>query len=387
MFDKDFFQDDPDTGPGRIGQEVGRIGAWGLHLAKVAFLVYSGYHGVSASLNYAGNNDLARVAQMVGIVVLEVTLFSLYLAWHNQRITGTAQSIAAGITYAIGFILACLGIVADSQLHAAVAMSPWLVSYLRWGLPIAPAAMALGALLTHELEPGQLRKRGRAVELVNFAEEQFKAFMAGERAEMNAAKTIRNMQLNARRSAAEQVAQWYSSEQAQQAITSTALQNAPALLRAIGVNIQDVPDGNKDGRIDPAELEAYLAAHPEIAARALGKIQPPEAAAPAGDEFDKAMQLLERSLALNGRLSTRTGMTADHPTLIELAYKAVLNRIVRGGGALNLVDPVDIAMEFSISQETARDIVEKAKAAAGIPANGNGHTEDFLSGRNGNGAT
>lgn len=272
MFEKNFFQDDPETGPGRTGQLVGKAGEWGLHITHAAYLVYSGYHGISASVNYAGNSDLARVAQTAGIVVLELTMFSIYLAWHNQRITGAAQSVTAAITYAIGFILTCLGIAADSQLHAGVAMSPWLVGYLKWGLPIAPAIMALGSFLTHELEPAQLRKRGRANEKVKFDEEQFKALMAGERAEMDVAQMIRNMQLNAKAAAAKQVAQWYSSQEAQGAITTTALQNAPALLRAIGVNIQDVPDGNKDGRIDPTELEAYLAAHPEIAARALARL-------------------------------------------------------------------------------------------------------------------
>lgn len=275
MFEKDFFQDDPEAGPSKAGRVVGDIGRWGLHLAKVAFLLYSGYHGISASINYAGNNDLARVAQISGIVVLEITLFSLYLAWHNQRITGTAQSIAAGVAYGVGFILACLGIVADSQLHAGVSMSSWLIGYLKWGLPIAPAVMALGALLTHELDPNQLRKRERTTELVKFAEEQFRAFMAGERAEMSAARMIRNMQLNAKASAAKQIAQWYSGEHAQRAITATALQNAPALLRAIGVSIDDVPDANNNGRFDEVDLVAFLQANPDLARLAMEQLGAP----------------------------------------------------------------------------------------------------------------
>jgi hypothetical protein len=258
MFDQDYFKQEATAGPGRVGQVVGGIGAWGLHIAKAAFLGYSGYHGISASINYAGNSDLARVAQISGIVVLEITLFSLYLAWHNQRITGAAQSIAAGLTYTAGFILACLGIAADSQLHAAVTMSPWLVGYLKWGLPIAPAVMALGALLTHELAPEQLRGRKQAAEKLKFSEEQFTAYMAGERAQMEAAKTILNMQLNAKASTARQIAQWYSSDEAQQAITATAMQNAPALLRSIGVNIEDVPDVNDSGDFDLEDLVAYL---------------------------------------------------------------------------------------------------------------------------------
>lgn len=272
MFEKDFFLDDPDTEPSKEGKFVGSFGAWGLHIAKVAFLIYSGYHGIAASWNYAGNSDLERVAQTAGIVVLEVTLLSIYLAWHNQRITGTAQSITAGATYAIGFILACLGIVADSQLHAAVEMSGWMVSYLKWGLPIAPAVMAIGSVLIHELDPTQLRKRKGVAEIVKFSEEQFKAKMAGQRAEQEAAKLILNMQLNAKMSAARQVEQWYTSEQAQKAITSTALQNAPALLRSIGVNVEEVPDANGNGRFDGADLASYLQDKPEMAQRVMDEL-------------------------------------------------------------------------------------------------------------------
>lgn len=258
MFDKDFFTEQQTAGPDKAGQFVGGAGAWGLHLAKVLFLLYSGYHGISASWGYAGNSELARAAQTFGVIVLEITLFSVYLAWHNQKITGVPQSIAAGITYAIGFILACLGIVADSQVHAGVTMSSLLVWYLKWGLPLAPAVMAFGTVLTHELAPEQLRGRKQANELLTFAEDQFKALLAGQRAEMDAAKTIKNMQLNAKASAAQQIAAWYASDEAQQAITKTALDNAPALLRSIGVNIEDVPDVNESGDFDLEDLVYYL---------------------------------------------------------------------------------------------------------------------------------
>jgi hypothetical protein len=256
MFDRDYFSEDATAEPSRAGRVVGNVGAWGLHLAKVAFLVYSGYHGISASWNYAGNSDLARLAQMFGIIVLEITLLSLYLAWHNQRITGAAQSIAAGVTYATGFVLAGLGVVADSQLHAGATMAPWLVTYLTWGLPLAPAIMALGALLTHELAPEQLRGRKEAEERGRFAEDRFSAHIAGLRAELEAYKSIANMQLNAKASAARQIAAWYNSDKAQSAITGTALQNAPALLRAIGVDVSDGPTA--DGDMDLEDLVSYL---------------------------------------------------------------------------------------------------------------------------------
>lgn len=237
MFEKDFFQDDQPAGPGRGGRVVGGVGMWGLHLAAVTFALYSGYHGISATVNYRAAGGLGQVAGVVGIITIELVLISLYLSWHNGKVTGAAQSIAAGVTGAVGFTLACLGIVADSQLQAGAALSPWLSAYLLWGLPIAPAVMALGALLVHELDPGQLRARRESVERVELEEAKFMAHVAGLRAELEAARTVANMQLNARAAAAKQVAAWYGSDQAQRAITATALKAAPSLLRSIGVDV------------------------------------------------------------------------------------------------------------------------------------------------------
>lgn len=78
---------------------------------------------MSASLQYAGDNTFLKVAQMVDIIVIEATLFGIYLSFLNGRITGPSQTTAAGITYLTGFILACFGIVADSQLNAGVPLS------------------------------------------------------------------------------------------------------------------------------------------------------------------------------------------------------------------------------------------------------------------------
>ena len=245
---------------------------WGLHLAALTFAIYSGYHGISATVHYRAAGGLGMVAGVVGIVTVELVLLSLYLSWHNGRITGAAQSIAAGVTGGVGFLLACLGIVADSQLQAGAALSPWLSVYLLWGLPIAPAVMALGALLVHALDPGQLRARREAAERVELDEARFMAHVAGIRAELDAAKTVANMQLNARAAAAKQVAAWYGSDQAQRAITATALKSAPALLRSIGVEVDaaDQLDGGKAADHGAALDLAGVEAGPVVSANGHG---------------------------------------------------------------------------------------------------------------------
>lgn len=272
MFDhKDYFSDDGGAEPGAAAQFVGRAGAWGLHLAKVAFLIYSGYHGIHATAVYRGDTQLAAAAGIVGIVVIEVVLLSIYLAWHNGQIVGSVQMITAASTYAIGFVLACLGIVADSQLQAGIALESWLHAYLFWGLPVAPAIMALGAILTHELAPSQLRAREQAKENLEVARQRFAAHIASQKAELGAVKEIANANLNAKTNAAKQIAAYYQSEPVQQAIMRSALGSVPALLRAIGVDASSIPDVNNNGKLDMDDVAAYLEQNPTAAARLFGQ--------------------------------------------------------------------------------------------------------------------
>lgn len=239
MFERDFFQDVETVGPSKAGRVVGGGGMWLLHIVFLAFCVYSSYHGISASVTFRDGEGLGQAAGIAGIVVIEAVLIGLYLSWHNGRVSGTAQSIAAAATFGIGFGLAMLGIIGDSQMQAGLAVSPWLEAYLRWGLPVAPGVMAFGAMLVHELAPAQLRARRESAEREELAEVKFKAHIATMMAEMDAQRQVANLQLNSRAAMARQVASFYSSEAAQRAISAAAAENAPAMLRAVGIHVDD----------------------------------------------------------------------------------------------------------------------------------------------------
>jgi hypothetical protein len=256
----DFFKDDQSGDVGRMGRTAGSIGAWILHLAKVTFLLYSGAHAINATLNFAGSSDWAKAAQIVGIVTLEAVLLGIYLAWHNGKITGPAQSVTAGVTYAVGFTLACLGIVADSQINAGVTMAGWLVWYLTWGLPIAPAVMAAGAILTSELAQEKLRQREQSNERAALEDEEFKAALAIQRAELKEAQTLRGMQLASRQAVLSELHRVYTSPDVQKAIASTAVNNAPALLKAAGIHVEDGRAVTDNGEMDLEDLVDYLVA-------------------------------------------------------------------------------------------------------------------------------
>ena len=258
MSENNFFEGEDFEQDSGVSGVMGKIGLGLLHFTKITFLVYSGYHGISATLANAGTNEIAKVAQVVGIVTLELTLLGLYISYHNQKITGSAQLLAAVGTYLIGFVMACLGIVADSQLHAGYDMSGWLLAYMQWVLPLSPAIMAFGAGLTHELSPEQKAKRAEARNKADIITINSASRLAMKKAELHRSQQRASMILGAQLSAIEQERAWYNTDTAQRAITAAAMRGAPATLKAAGFDI-DVTD------LLPANATAEEAAAVKVA--------------------------------------------------------------------------------------------------------------------------
>jgi uncharacterized membrane protein len=235
---QNFFKDEDSQG--RTGGVIGGIGAWILHLVVFAFAFYSAYHGISATARYHADNGLGMAAGVAGIVVIEVVVIGLYLAYFNRRITGEGQKVAAAATAGLGFVLSCLGIVGDSQMQAGIAVSSWLSSYLTWGLPIAPAFMALGAAVVMATEPKHLRGMQAAVKENDHAAKRHTAQMNARDANLGVAQQIANLQLNSKVQAARYLLSAYRSPDVQRRIQASALAGLPELMRDIGI---DVPHG------------------------------------------------------------------------------------------------------------------------------------------------
>lgn len=234
-----FFAEDQE---GRSGSSnvVGGIGLWLLHLVMFSFALYSGAHGINAALQYAGSTNAGKVAQIIGILVIETVLIGLYLAFLNGKITGPAQSIAAGVTYLLGFGLACLGIIVDSRLNSGAPLSPELEAYLLWGLPIAPAVMALGALLVHILSPDTLRYRKQDQQSRELEDTAFTARLAIERARAEEEISKRGLQVLSRKAVLRELENIYSSPEFRDAIKRTAVERAPELFSEAGILIDRV---------------------------------------------------------------------------------------------------------------------------------------------------
>lgn len=221
------------------GPVMGRTGHFLLHVVEGLFLVYSAYHGISATTTYRAAAGLGNLAGILGIVAIEVTLLAIYLAWVNHKLAGTTQQMAAGITYGVGFIFACLGIVGDSQLQAGLAPAPWLSFYLTTVLPAAPAIMAVGGFVIVMTGPESGRRRAEAETEQDILQGEYDLGMQLRIAEAEARAQLKAIELDTKLALAAQMRQYVSGPEAQRAIMETAERDTPALLRAIGIFVDD----------------------------------------------------------------------------------------------------------------------------------------------------
>lgn len=232
----DFFETKK-TGPGRLGRGAGSGAMLVLHGVMICVLLYSAAHGISASLGFAGNSMWQRAAQVAGIVMIEAVMLSLHVAYHNGRIRGSMQPWVALLTYLVGFGLSAMGILADSQINAEMAVDGWVSTYLHWGLPLAPLLMAVGAAAVHILDPEKVRMREQADAREDLEDVKFQAEMANEQAQLDVAKAAANMRLNAAMETMRQVYDVYRSDEVQEAIRRQALNTIPRILRAAGIDV------------------------------------------------------------------------------------------------------------------------------------------------------
>jgi hypothetical protein len=227
------------SGPSPAGAAIGGLGIWLLHLVKLLFVLYTAGHSINASRLYAGSGELATIGQIVGIISIEATMIGLYLAAYNGKISGAKQQIAAGAAYLGCFMLAALGVVADSWLNAGRELIPTLSLYMSWLLPLAPFFAIAGGLAVHFLAPEKARAMRQLEQERQLAEAHFRAQMASELAKLEESKTIKAMQLKSRQAVLEQLYQVYTGADIQEAIRQTAIQNAPYLLRQAGINVEE----------------------------------------------------------------------------------------------------------------------------------------------------
>lgn len=285
---RDFFADDGSDAKTPL---LGGVGAFILHTVVIALLVYSGYHGIHASARYRESQGLGNAAGIVGILIIELVMLGIYLAYFYRRITGDGQKYAAGATFGVGVILISMGIVGDSLLQADIALPAWLDTYLMFGLPIAPVIMSIGAAVVMATEPKLIRQIKATLKGEDAAEKRHNARMKAEDAKLKVAQSAANLQLNTLQMTAEYAHAAYRAPEVQRAIQAAALANLPELLRGAGVMLPygTVIEGQTIDPLPPVQAtpDTPSAARPSWRDRVFGR---PAAAQTAPQEAQPAQE-------------------------------------------------------------------------------------------------
>lgn len=230
------FESEGAFSPTKAGLLAGNAGIYLLYIAEIIILAYTGYHGISASLLYAGDG-LAKIPQIAGIVIVELTMFSLSLAWHNNKVTSSLQTFVSVSGWFILLLITSLGVLGDSQIHAGYDVTGWLQIYLQWGLPIAPLLALVIVVLVTSLAPDKVQERKRANQLTAFNDASFDAFMIQQASLAKADLQVKSLQIGAQIATAKLIAEQINHPQVVAMIQSQAMQNVPALLQSVGISL------------------------------------------------------------------------------------------------------------------------------------------------------
>ena len=242
------------------------IGLWGitlLHVMKVAFVIYSGAHNIQAAIIATGDNTFALVAQIIGVLVLEVTISALYMAGMAGKITGRLQSVIAAFFWVLGMTMASAGIVADSRLHAGYELGPVLTWYLTTGLFLAPVIMVTGAVLVVFTDPVLSQKIANSRDRAGIQREKVRTAVLVEKAAHKSQLIVHNIRLGAQKQMAIEAKKYYQSEEVQGVLRETAMAALQDVMRQAGIHVpgskRTLAGGNsKDPILIPMERSPTL---------------------------------------------------------------------------------------------------------------------------------
>ncbi len=235
VFEDDLFTEQDETSH----QTIGRWGVMLLHIIKGAFVLYSGAHNVQAAITATGSNIFALVAQIVGVLVLESTITALYMAGMAGKITGRMQAILAAFFWLIGMVLASMGIVADSRLHAGYELGSMLAWHLETGLFLAPVVMVLGAVLVVFTDPVLSQSISNSRDRATIQRDKIKAAITAQKANHQSRRIIHNIRLGAQKQMAIEARKYYKSPEVQGVLRDFAVAQLRAVMRESGIPLPE----------------------------------------------------------------------------------------------------------------------------------------------------
>lgn len=282
-------------------------------------LIYGLYHGISASMIYAGAGGLARGFQVAGIATIEYLAFAILIALYRGEIVNSTQMWVAGTILAVALIISALNVVVDSRIHAGLLVDGALQFHLQYILPVAPFIMLIGGSLVVELSPAQFMRREQSLKATEFSRQIFRANLAANTASHQAAMAAKNVGLTARQRAVAHLASYYNSAEFQTRLREAADAGADRYFRDLG--IEDIP-GLAPLPQTPAPIAQLSSASPAPAPRLQPRALPGPNAAPADPDPDPDCNLIAWA---DGQLPVVVDVGAQTTLIAEIAPRRAQN--------------------------------------------------------------
>ena len=238
VFSDDLFLEDDESNH----YTVGRWGKLLLHILKGAFVVYSGAHNIQAAMLATGTTVWAIGAQIVGVLILEAAISGIYMAAIGGKITGKFQTVMAGLFWVIGIVLASMGIVADSRLHADQPLGIVLNWHLSTGLYVAPVIMIVGVALIVFTDPVLSQQIANSRDRAAIRRQQVRSVLLAEKANHESRKIVHNIRLGAQKQMAIFARQYYKSEEVQAILKETAIRQLQEVMQQAGIGLKTAPE-------------------------------------------------------------------------------------------------------------------------------------------------
>ena len=219
------------TGAGMAGIKKNVRDLPALNAIHILFLFYSGAHNTLNAFEHA-QNGFFFLFVVVGILSVELMLWSIYKYWKEGRLVGrmlTASKIAG--VFAMFFAIA--GILAESQAGTA---NGWLSTYYQWILPCSAPVMFICGFWIQSLDPIMAATRDtQAYELLLKAESR-RDLLDEKRMQLNERRDQR--QLRSQLLNLKQNALWKEtlSRRTRRQLKVTVREEVPLLLEKAGIH-------------------------------------------------------------------------------------------------------------------------------------------------------
>ena len=201
----------------------------------IIFLIYSAAHNFINAWHRA-HNPLFFLFVVVGILSVELMLWTIYKHWKDGRLAGKMLAVGK-LAGAIAMFYATAGILAQAQ---AGGSGEWLTLYYQWILPSSAPVMFFFAFLIQSADPIMNAERDATVYAHLMGVEEKRDVLDQRRMELDYRRDVRRLKTHLHKQ--KLIAIWAESgkRRTRYIIKRTAQIQMPAILKSIGLPVDKI---------------------------------------------------------------------------------------------------------------------------------------------------